>query len=105
MKRILALSITLAAISIATNSYATALNSDSYYFDKKCLEEVSISTLPRRLEFSCNDNGQCFASDMFLNIVLNCAHKIDNTYVQALSIKPFLLDTTGFRMAQNVEYS
>lgn len=93
------------ALLVPATTCAGTINAP-YYFNEDCLKEVSIdNNLPRRLEFSCDQSGKCFSSDIFMNLVLNCAVPFGDQVISSTQIKPFLLDKNGFRVAQNFDYS
>lgn len=86
-------------------AYAGTINAP-YYFKEECLKSVSIdNNIPRRLEFSCDQGGRCFASDIFMNIVLNCAEPFGSQVINSSKIRAFLLDKNGFRQAENFDYT
>jgi hypothetical protein len=74
------------------------MSSAPFYFDKNCLTDASIDTLPKKLEFSCDQDDRCFASDIFMNIVLNCAKPFGDSEIgPTTSIKLFSLSSQGLK--------
>lgn len=89
--------VTVSTMLISASALASPGNAP-FYFDKNCLTEASIEPLPKKLEFSCDQDDRCFASDIFMNIVLNCAKPFGDSEINpTTSMKLFSFSRKGLK--------
>ena len=89
--------VAFSAILASASALASPGNAP-FYFDKNCLTEASIELLPKKLEFSCDQDDRCFASDIFMNIVLNCAKPFGDSEINpTTSMKLFSFSRQGLK--------
>ena len=77
------------------SAFAGTINA-GIYFPKDCLTQLKYKPMPQRLLFTCDQDGNCFANDMQLNALLNCAKPFGDKQFNSQTVQSYYLTRKGF---------
>lgn len=69
-----------------------------FYFNQDCIAKVKFKPLPKKLTFTCTQDGKCFTNDMVLNDILLCAQPFGSEEIKTISTQSYSLSAQGWKV-------
>lgn len=95
--RIHKLSVIFSLGIISSMAYAGTINAP-FYFNQDCIAKVKFKPLPKKLTFTCTQDGKCFTNDMTLNDILLCAQPFGSEEIKTISTQSYYLSQQGWKV-------
>lgn len=87
----------ITSMIVAFSSYAQAGTINAgIFFSEDCLAKIAYQPIPKKLQFSCNQDGQCFAYDLPMNALLRCAQAFGDHKLSTTSMTSYTLSSKGW---------